>query len=325
MNDGRYLVRPFSETDCEDESRIWSRLNPEEPTTAEEVRSWLHVLEAPGMFKHFLTIEERSSGRVVGTGSVAHSPWSADREWYWIGVQVDPDHQHRGLGRDLYTVLEGVAASRRALGLWAAVRADHPRGLRFFERAGFVERRRVWISRLDLVAVQPTSPARSPEEWVAGGVEFTTVAEEGAERPEFLERLYRLYSEAGMDVPRMGAPAPASFDQFVDLMFRGPGYLPEGMFLARVGNEYASLTFLAKLPSEPDTLHIDFTGTARAFRGRGIASELKRRSIEFARARGYRYVRTGNDSQNDAIWSINEKLGFRRERVFVQGEKRLGG
>ena len=54
-------------------------------------------------------------------------------------------------------------------------------------------------------------------------------------------------------------------------------------------------------PAEPDTLMVGFTGTLPAYRGRGLATELKRRAVEFARTRGYQVLRTFNDSENPRI------------------------
>jgi len=80
---------------------------------------------------------------------------------------------------------------------------------------------------------------------------------------------------------------------------------------------------LQRMRGLPDTLDIGFTGTLPEFRGRGIASELKRRAVVYARDHGYRYLVTGNDSLNPRIWAINQKLGFQKWSVLVQAEKLL--
>ena len=71
-------------------------------------------------------------------------------------------------------------------------------------------------------------------------------------------------------------------------------------------------------------MRVGFTGTRAAYRGRGIASELKRRALEYARGKGFRYLRTVNDSLNLRMWAINEKQGFRRTVEWVALERRLG-
>jgi ribosomal protein S18 acetylase RimI-like enzyme len=323
MEESRYFIRPFAGTDQEVQSRVWTRVQPEQPVTVEEIRHYEKMFEDRRYFKHDLVAVERAAGEGVAVASIYHTPWTYDPNRYWTEVAVDPAHQCQGVGRELFHRLEAVARSRQAQGLWGSVRSDQPRSVRFFERAGFVERRRTWISRLDLEAVPPATTSRNRDRWAAERVEFTTLAEAGPDRPEVRERLYRLDTVTSRDVPRMAPATDLSFEQYVQLAFGGPGFLPEGIFLAQVGNEYVAETTLLRIPSEPDSLHVGFTGTLPSFRGRGLATELKRQAVEFARARGYRYLRTANDSTNRRIWAINEKLGFRPQWTWIQGEKEL--
>ena len=121
----------------------------------------------------------------------------------------------------------------------------------------------------------------------------------------------------------MGTPSGYTFEQFLDVTFRHPAFLPEATMVARVGDRYVSETSLETVPGEGDTLHIGYTGTLREFRGQGLATELKHRAIGYAKAHGYRYVTTDNDSLNTPILRINQALGFRIERTTIRGEKLL--
>ena len=323
MDGSLYRIRPFQDGDFEAESRMTNRLFPENPVSAEEIRHFHDSLEVPGVFKSPWAVEKIGSGEVVALGMIFHAPWAFDPDRYWVSLGVEPAHQHRGIGRSLYQTLEGIAISRRAKALWATVRSDHPRCVQFFERAAFVERRRNWTSILDLTQVPPDRSHRNRETKNLEGVEFTSVAREGPGQDDAQERLYRLDCESGKDAPRMGPSTDLPFDQFIDLVFRGPGYLPEGILVAKVGDEYVAYTYVFKLPSQPDTLHVGFTGTLPAYRGRGIASELKLRAIELTRSLGYHYLMTNNDTVNKRIWAINEKLGFQQVRTWIQGQKDL--
>jgi GNAT superfamily N-acetyltransferase len=53
------------------------------------------------------------------------------------------------------------------------------------------------------------------------------------------------------------------------------------------------------------------TGVKRSFRGRGIASALKRAEIAWAKRAGFRTLETWNDDQGAPIRALNEKHGYR--------------
>ncbi|HKN06637.1 MAG TPA: GNAT family N-acetyltransferase, partial [Thermoplasmata archaeon] len=113
-----------------------------------------------------------------------------------------------------------------------------------------------------------------------------------------------------------------SFDQFVG-EFDAPAFLPEAWFLAYDGETYVAMSNLEKSLTESDSLRVGFTGTRAAYRGRGIASELKRRALEYARGKGVRYLRTVNDSLNLPMWAINQKQGFVRTFEWSAQERRF--
>jgi mycothiol synthase len=321
--DARYAIRPFRDDDFERQAEIANRLFPDQPTTAEEGRRWDRAIRGPGLFNEALAAAVRSSGEVVAAGQVNHFPFAYDPDWYGIGVLVDPDHQGRGIGSEIYGKLEATAHSRHAKGLWAAAREDNSRGLRFFSSAGFSEHRRAWMSVLDLAQPPSEFEVRGAAQSPGPDVQFTTLAELGSDRGETLERFHRLHQATAPDAPSMGRSSPLNFDQFRELLLDPAELLPEGVFIARAGEKLVAFTMLGRDPTDPAVLHTPFTGTMRDYRRRGLATALKCRAVQFARSRGYRSIRTGNDSTNLPMWSINERLGFRRQRTWIFGEKRL--
>jgi mycothiol synthase len=99
--------------------------------------------------------------------------------------------------------------------------------------------------------------------------------------------------------------------------------LADAYFIARQGARDVGMSNVTKLAADSTGLGQMFTGVLRELRGRGVATELKRRTVEYARQHGYRFIPTMNDSLDRSIWAINERLGYRREVVFVQCEKEL--
>jgi mycothiol synthase len=322
MDPSRFRTRPFGPDDHEAHSILRSRTLPDLPSTAEEERHWDEMAAASHLTNERWIVEERSSGRVVAVGALNHSPHSFDPHKFWADVEVDPDFTHLGIGRALVALLDSEATEHRATCLWANVRNADPRAKKFAERAGFVPRRTMWMSELDLSRPTPTAIVDRTSELEREGIRFTTLADEGFARPEVRKRLFDLWVESSRDVPRMGDYVPVSFESFT-AMVEAPNVMPEAFFLGISGEAYVASSHLERDLSRPDSLFVGFTGTRSAFRGRGIATELKRRSVAYAQEHGYRFLRTLNDSLNPSIWAINEKMGFHRVLEISQLERLL--
>lgn len=321
MDEGRYRFRHFQESDYPAEARIAAQINPERPSTPEEIRYWDGLLEVPPFIRVKLVVEDRSAGEAVGFGHLFTPPWTFDPRKFWVGAEVDRAHEGHGIGSAIAEAVLVEATRRQAVCLWSGARASHERSVRFLLRHGFEEKRRVWQSRLEVgSAVDP--PDRT-EPLARAGISFTTLAEEGADGAEVRHRLYELAVEASVDIPRMGPYTPLSFDRFVEAEIHRPGGLPDAFFLARHDDRYVGLSNLTRLEGDPEGLEQDFTGVRREWRERGIASELKRRTLVYARAHGYRYIQTFNDSLNRPMWAINERLGYRKEATWVHAQKDL--
>jgi mycothiol synthase len=319
-----YSIRPYTESDLEAEVRIDNAVDPLHPHTLEELRHWIETATAGvGHVSLRFVAGDRGTGAVVAYGVVQHTSFNYHPLKFELYLAVDPAFQHRGIGRALYATLESEALQRGAICLWSVVRENEPRSVRFLEQNGFVPRRKAWRSRLDLARADLSGFPDRTRALADQGIVLTTLAAEGEGRPEVRQRAFRLCTAASADVPRMGEYTPVSFEEFVEFDLNGPGALPDAYFLARHGDEYVGSTVMDRDLAEPDTLQVGFTGTHPEFRGRGIASELKRRAVEYARSRGYRFLLTNNDSLNHPIWAINERLGFRPETTWIQGEKEL--
>jgi mycothiol synthase len=323
MDDARYRIREFEEKDYPAEARLHNQINPDDPATAEEIRHWVESLAAPGLVRRQFVVEDHVSGAVVASGDLTQVPFNYHPRKFWISVRVDPDHRRRGIGQKLYNFAERAATEHGAIALWSSVRAEDPLSIRFLLRQGFVEQRRVWVSRLELARANLSALPDRSAAFAAEGIRFSTLALEGPDRPEVRERYYRVWDTSGQDVPIVGQHTSVPFEQFVRFEFESPYFRPEAVFLALHGDDYVGVTVNAVPPADPQTLRVGYTGVLRAYRGRGVATELKRRAIEYARAQGFRYMRTGNDSLNAPIWAINERLGFLRQRTWVNAEKTL--
>jgi mycothiol synthase len=323
MDDRRYRVRDFLDRDYPALARISNRIEPERRYSEAELRHWDSLLRAPPMVFHARVAEERATGAGVAFAYLTSDPDTQETSHLWVDVAVDPDHQGRGLGRYLADELEAEATRRGTTALYCSARVDRPRDLAFPGHRGFEERRRYWQSRLPLPAPGYDSIPRRAEALARAGVRFTTLREEGPERREVRERVFELFRTVLADEPRLGTYTPSTYEQFVAFNLDSPGLLPEAFFLAEKDGRYVGVSNLETLGDEPGVLHQVLTGTLREYRGLGIATELKRRTVEYGQDHGYRSIRTTNDSLNHPMWAINRKLGYRREVEGVQFEKAL--
>ncbi len=76
-------------------------------------------------------------------------------------------------------------------------------------------------------------------------------------------------------------------------------------------------------PANPSKVYVGVTGVARAYRRRGIATVLKLRTIQFAQEVGARWIETENE-ENNPMYQLNLKLGFRPIPAWLVYEKKLG-
>jgi mycothiol synthase len=322
MLDSRYRLRRLAAGDADAHVAILNRIDPDHPITVEQWRREDEFVHTPPMICHQFAIDETSSDCLVAVGGTVTALDSVGEGNFWVGAGVDPDPRGRGLGRVLARVLEDAATESGALRLWASAPVADGRAVRFLHLQGFREKPTNWMSSLDLNEVA-TPPPPNEESIRAEGVEITDLASEGPEDPEVIEKVFAVVAATMGDAPRMGAYVPVTREQFSALMISGPDFLPEGLLLARAEGRYVGMSNLRRIAAEPQVLYQMFTATLPEYRGRGIATALKRRGIRFARDHGYRSIRTDNDSLNTAIWSINQRLGFRGQRETVWAEKSL--
>lgn len=122
--------------------------------------------------------------------------------------------------------------------------------------------------------------------------------------------LHALTAEAEQDVPT-GNPHPSMpFEEFVEWL-SSPVLQEHRIWLARLGADLAGVSMLA-FPPERGVVFTEWTATARAARGRGIARALKLETLLQAIGLGIARVRANNDFENAPILHLNEALGYRR-------------
>ena len=236
-----------------------------------------------------------ADGVVAGSGLAGRS----DFGYAGLHPRVLPAFRRRGVGTAL---LQALAAHAVDHGFeQAGTNVDDPGSLAFSERFGAVEVDR----QIEQVREVGDEPAPVVPEWL----EIVSVAD----RPELWTAAYD----------------PLALQAFADMATYRPIVVtreqwerdwldwPEGMLLALVEDEIVGCAGLERDEDEPTRAENALTAVLRGWRGRGIATSLKRATLTFAAAEGVREIYTWTQTGNEGMRALNEQLGYRYRGVSI--------
>jgi GNAT superfamily N-acetyltransferase len=255
----------------------------------------------------FLASEDgRNVGAAFGIGGWHEPPGVARGE-----VRVIADARGRGTGSALLERLGAWAAGLGYGELLGEVRETDAESIAWTERRGYVEVGRNSKLVLDLAGVE--APGIEPPE----GIEIVT----WAERPDLAAGMYAVAREAYPDIPGGEDEVMASFDDWLSADMQGSGDRPEATWIAVAGEDVVGYAKLSISNARPGVVMHDITGVLRTWRGRGIASALKRAEIAWAVETGATKLETSNEERNTPIRRLNERHGYKLEpgQVTVRG------
>lgn len=253
----------------------------------------------PARFRQCIVTTSHS--RLVGYG-LLETHVLVPVDWFRAEIVVAQADRGMGHGRRLAATLKDITRARAPRGLECWVRDDDPSSRQWAERQGFVLYTRRFDAVLDLNRIAPADDDRAP-----AGIRFFTVAE--APDPGRWERLYELTGQLMADTPDLEGQPPMGFPDFCRIVRDNPRVTPDSVFVCADGDRWVGLSILFRMSAKE--LYTFFTGIAPGYRGHGIARALKRRTIEYGRSLGARWMRTDVDDRNLAMWTVNERLGYR--------------
>jgi len=232
-------------------------------------------------------------GRAVGRVECFRNFFTEGSRNGFLNVAVLNAHRNRGLGRALYDV--GLEyAHGLALGEVLTSFHENHAGVAFAARRGFKHVRAESESVLDPGAVREVP---SPD---------TDLRPVGAVDPRLV---YDVDLEATLDMPQTEAIDHIPYHEWEQHVLRHPSFTAEGSFVAIVDGVAAAVSLLIA-DVESGRAHNMFTGTLRAYRGRGLALDVKLASIRWAAAQGITMMATNNDETNAPMLAINRRLGY---------------
>lgn len=256
-------------------------------------------------------------GRMLGYGAIEQTLFLPR---YRLFLAAEPDGLQGGVGDLLLDRLLTDLRAAGALKVWHRNYARRTEVLDFLSARGFIETARVWDLRLDVARADTAPFLPLLEELAARGITITTFAAEHARDAGSLHKLHEFLNVVKADDPQRQPFIPVPFEAVVR-WFARRDVLPDACFIARRGDEYVGFTDLNHIEPIPRGIMHGFTGVARAHRRQGVATALKIRAIEYARAHDYQTIRAFNLPTHAAMLALNEKLGFSRRYCYVTVEK----
>jgi len=270
--------------------------------TDDEYEAWRGVRIAVETDSRCLTVEEMRAadsperllllavedGEVVGHGIADRSDTAGAG---FVAPRVLPGHRRKGVGSAL---LRALAEHCSGLGLpTIGTGVDDEGSLAFAERFGFVEVDRE-VEQVRQVGDEP-APTGPP-----AGVEVI----EASQRPALWATCFETFGTEVLVDFAVYSPLEISAEQWNTTWYGDP------MFLALHDHEVIGCAGLNRDTNRPERAENALTGVLRPWRGRGIASHLKRRTLHWAALNGLEEIYTWTQAGNSSMLRLNEHLGY---------------
>jgi mycothiol synthase len=246
----------------------------------------------------------RLGGEPVGMASVAPMIYLPDSDAGWAELCVLSERRGQGIGTELLRRISRAAQAHGKTELRFIAREEDEASVAFARRRGYG----VVVRDQDSELVLADSDVRAVDP--PAGVRITTLAAE----PGLARGLHRVAQEAEPDIPSEEPTVVPPFEQWAALALERPTSPREGQFAAV--DEHGevlgySLVVVSDVDEDDGVAWHGMTAVARAARGRGVASAIKRAVILWARDQaGLRVLRTSNEDRNAPMLAINRKLGY---------------
>lgn len=278
------------ERDASDQVELIREINP---TAVITVPSWVHRMTSTPERADARAWVAEVDGRSVGRVECFRNFFTEGSRNGFLNVAVRGSHRRLGLGTALY---ETGRAYARTLEVDALLSSFHENdaGVAFATKHGFRHVRAEAEAAVDPRTVHELPPA---------GVDLRPVS---IVDPHLV---YVVDLEATLDMPQTETVDHVRYDEWVDHVLRHPGFTTEGSFVAMV-DEVAAAVSMLLVDFDSGRGVSMFTGTLRAYRGRGLALAVKLASIRWAAAHGITVLAATNDETNAAMLAVNRRLGY---------------
>ena len=316
-----FQIRPFDYT-AQDYNAVLAVSNAVWPDLGETVALWQHRDDARDKNYFYQRFVVTDTAQVLAVGFCMETAWLYRPGKYFLRIDVHPAHERQGIGTALYDHMRQLLAKRDLAPtmLVSHTREDKPQGFHFLEKRGFAQVMRSPVSKLVVANFDATKFAGVLEKVRAAGIGLYSVAELATFDADWQRQLYELDWICTQDEPLPDAPTRPPFEEYVNLIFNQPNFLPGASFVALEQGQYVGMTTCTRSASNPSLISTDFTGVLRTHRRQGIATALKLLTIDYAQRYEFALIETGNEEHNPML-QINVALGFQPEPAWVDFQK----
>ncbi|QTD39771.1 GNAT family N-acetyltransferase [Sporosarcina sp. Te-1] len=260
-----------------------------------------------------------ADGKIVGFGMGVSGSWDPILlpGHFDISIHVDIDWINQGIGSMLLEEVTRFAKNNGGTVVQCGISESALNNIAWLEKRGFTKVFHTFESQLDLSTFNIDHYKNIFENEKLNSVEFKSFAEYPQD-DIWLQRFFDFWWELAKDAPGMEGKTKPDIEV---LKNQFEGIDREGFILAIEGDSWIAMSMIINESSE--IFYNSLTGVQRSYRGKGIALALKLKSINYAKQKGAKLVRTHNASNNIPILNINRKLGYEKQPGIYFFEKHI--
>lgn len=308
-------IRAGSPQDYPEIVRVSNLAMPEYELTIELLKSYDTTRAAKCKAGYFVTEDD---GTIVGFSRYMQFADVYHPQVFYVTVQVQPDHQQKGIGKQLHEALSTALAEDQPISFKSTMYDGNTGAHQFAQKFGYVEYSRRIESKLTVADCDLSEFVPRLRDFANDGVTFKSFTDFG-DTTETAIQLYDVQWALELDVPLDETLTQPSLKQWRKEVIDNPMFVPSASFIAIENEQVIGLTEAFQYAE--GRLYIEFTGTRPQYRRRGIATALKVHTIRWAIDNNYQAIGTTNDAVNTDMISINTKLGFVPKPARIQIEK----
>jgi GNAT superfamily N-acetyltransferase len=241
-------------------------------------------------------------GDVVGSGIAKRAETAGAG---FVAPRVLPEHRRRGVGSALLWALAEHCSNDLHLSTMSAG-VDDEGSQAFADHFGFVEVDRE-VEQVRAVGDEP-APSAPP-----AGIEVI----DASQRPDLWDACFETFGKEVLADFALYTPLEINAEQW------NAEWGGDPMWLALFDDEVIGCAGLNRDTDRRERAENALTAVSRAWRGRGVASHLKRRTLHWAALNGLEEIYTWTQAGNSSMLRLNEHLGYVTTRNSIAVSRAL--